>query len=99
MDEVTLLSREQIFEDNKLDIFKKIDASATITDFAILLGGFCSIKRTGYYWIKMNYNIVDSSGYKDHEHTNHRSNGIRPVLSYAKIKDDISNEIKYGEYP
>ena len=45
MDEVTLLSREQIFEDNKLDIFKKIDASATITDFAILLGGFCSIKR------------------------------------------------------
>ena len=56
----------------------------------------------------MNYNIVDSSGYKDHEHTNHRSNGIRPVLSYAKIKDDISNEIinedgikevEYGEYP
>ncbi len=108
MDEVTLLSREQIFGENKLNIFKKINNSAKITDFSILLGGYYSAYngRTGYYWTK--YNIIDILGCKYYEHTNHRNIGIRPVISYSKIKNDISNEIisedgiteiEYGEYP
>jgi len=37
--EITLLTYEQILGKKKLKIFNKIDASASITDFAILLGG------------------------------------------------------------
>ncbi len=112
MDEVTLLSEKQIFGDNKLDIFNKIEKEARITDFAILLGGYYypSI-RTGYYWIKSKFfiNTINVDGdVRCYDEIYFRSNGIRPVVSYSKIKDDISNEkinedgvkeIEYGEYP
>ncbi len=111
MNEVTLLSGEQIFGDNKLDIFNKIEKEARITDFSILLGGYYypSI-RTGYYWIKPNskYICIDYYGYGRNENANIRENGIRPVLSYSKIKGNITNEninedgikeVEYGEYP
>ena len=113
MDEVTLLNYEQTFGDNKLNILKKISRSASITDFSILLGGFYNqfqSKKIGYYWIKSNNkcNIVEVSGFKWYESSNNRDNGIRPVLSYSKIKNYITNEIisedgikevEYGEYP
>ena len=114
MDEVTLLNEEQILVYNELSILNKINSRAKITDFAVLLGGyyntFIEIRRTGYYWIKSNskYNIINDYGYKDYDNTKHRDNGIRPVMSYSKIKNDISNEIinengikeiGYGEYP
>ena len=43
MNEVTLLEKEQIYGDNKLEIFNKITPKSAITDFAILLGGYVSI--------------------------------------------------------
>ena len=111
MDEVTLLSRKQIFEDNQLNIYNKILREAKVTDFSILLGGdYCRYDKVAHYWIKPNnkHNIINSYCYRDYDYTNYRSTGIRPVLSYSKIKDDISNEIinedgikqiEYGEYP
>ena len=111
MDELTLLSREQIFENNKLNIFKKVGCIASITDFALLLGGEYGQSETGCYWIKPNEkgNIVDFFGHTlNFFNIKDCSVGIRPVLSYSKIKDDISNEIinedgiterEYGEYP
>ena len=114
MDEITLLNEEQILVYNELSILNKINSRAKITDFAVLLGGyhntFIEIRRTGYYWIKSNskYNIINDYGYKDYDNIKHRDNGIRPVMSYSNIKNDISNEIinengikeiGYGEYP
>ncbi len=110
MDEITLLSDEQIFGYNKLDIFNKILRKANITDFAVLLGGYYNpFDRTGCYWTKSNkYNVVNSDGNIMYNYTCFRTNGTHPALSYSKIKDDISNEkinrngikeIEYGEYP
>ncbi len=115
MDEITLLSYEQICGKNRLDIFNKITSRATITDFALLFGGATYIDeifgyRIGLYWIKTNkYNsIINIFGSVEYKPTNHRATGIRPVASYSKIKNDISNEIinedgitevEYGEYP
>ena len=61
----TFLTEEQIFGDNKLEIFDKRGTEATVTDFAILLGAaFCDpefhinntnpslTNKTGRYWTK-----------------------------------------------
>ncbi len=109
MDKVTLLSREQVFGKDEINIFNKIGRSATITDFAVLLGGFEN-NGFGYYWIKSDniYNIINATGYKDYEYRTNRENGIRPVIPYSKIKNDSSyeitnedgiTEVEYGEYP
>ena len=109
MNEVTLLSDEQIFGYNKLDIFNKILREAKMTDFSILLGGHECI-GFGDYWIKPNFcdNVINEGGSGLYNYTNCRKNGIRPVMSYSKIKNDISKErinrneiveIEYGEYP
>ena len=42
MNEFTLLSEDQVFGDNKLDILKKYGNACGITDFAILYGGYIS---------------------------------------------------------
>ena len=106
MDEVTLLCDEHVAGKNKLEMLKKIGRKATMTDFAVLLGGYYnSYIRTGRYWIK---HVINNSDYISYKYTNNRENGIRPVVSYSKIKDDISNEtinengileIEYDEYP
>ena len=61
----TLLEQEQIFGKNQLDIFKKYGVTASITDFAILLGGYVDGNyktggndlehRNGWYWSKTPY--------------------------------------------
>ena len=63
MEDLTFLTQEQFFENDKLDIIKKRGTRAAITDFAILLGGYVndiyhinndsSLEgRTGSYWTK-----------------------------------------------
>ena len=121
MDEVTLLSREQIFGDNKLNIFNKITPQTMITDFSILLGsGVClsyfggnKKNQYGNYFTKTNYgysNIYYISYFADLFKSNFSDYdiGIRPIISYSKIKNNILNEIinedgitevEYGEYP
>ena len=121
MDEVTLLSREQIFGDNKLNIFNRITPQTMITDFSILLGsGVClsyfggnKKNQYGNYFTKTNYgysNIYYISYFADLFKSNFSDYdiGIRPIISYSKIKNNILNEIinrngivevEYGEYP
>ena len=61
--DLTFLTKEQIFGDNKLEILKKYGTRCAITDFSILLGGFVSSdyytsegntlkNRTGWWWTK-----------------------------------------------
>ncbi len=111
MDEITLLSEKQVAGKNKLVMFNKTIQGARITDFSVLLGEhYNSYIRTGCYWIKSNskYNIINDYGYRSYKYTNRRDNGIRPIMSYSNIKNDISNErinrngiveVEYGEYP
>ena len=111
MNEMTLLSKKNIFGENNLEILNRINREAKITDFSILLGGYYnSYIKTGCYWIKLNskYNVIDDAGYRSYKYTNHRSIGIRPVMCFSKIKNDILyeiinengiKEIEYGEYP
>lgn len=61
MKDFTFLTDDQIFGNNKLEVFDKIGTQAAITDFSILLGGYVSNNnyynggtsledRTGWYW-------------------------------------------------
>jgi len=77
--EFTLLNVEQIMRNgklidrNRLDIFKKYGVTASITDYAILLGGFVNHNyltggselenRNGYYWTSnaYEYNNINES--------------------------------------
>ena len=105
MNEVTLLSYEQIFGNNKLDIFNKIEPKAFLTDFAILIGGstFGTMKynifyNRGNYWTKSNtlnnkVCVINLYGCNIDNFLCDYTRGIRPALSYTNIKDNISNEI------
>ena len=119
MDDVLILSYDNLYEENRLNIFKMINPQAYMSDFAIMLGGFIdseykyNIKKLGNYWIntdsidEFNY-AVNSKGNISHKIINKRTIGIRPILSFSQIKDNINNykinedgiiEIEYGEYP
>ena len=80
MSNLTLLTQEQCFESDKLDILEKRGTKAAITDFSILLGGYVSDYhidsddslegRTGYYWTKSDdgdndARVVDGDGNSD----------------------------------
>lgn len=69
MDNMTLLTYEQIFGDEQLDIIKKYGTKCAVTDFSILLGNEISDytytnvgeetedkkERTGWWWTKTSY--------------------------------------------
>ena len=70
MSDFTLLTKEQCFGDNQLDILEKRGTKAAITDFSILLGAQVfedhhidnddSLEgRTGFYWTKTDNNASD----------------------------------------
>lgn len=65
MNDLIFLTEDQIFGNNRLEIFQKRGTKASISDFSILLGGYVSdifyakngntqtlADRTGYYWTK-----------------------------------------------
>ena len=71
----TFLTEEQVFGDNRLEIFDKYGTKASMTDFSILLGGYVSSiyyssegrslkNRTGYWWTKTDH----SSTYLENIH-------------------------------
>lgn len=93
---------------SQLEIFKKRDFKAAITDFAILQGGFVSdyyhassgndLKdRTGNYWIRTDKDgkyFVTYFGYINHEEIEKDNIGVRPITLYSKIKKDCQNNIQ-----
>ena len=94
----TLLTKKQVF-DNQIDLVKKRGASAAITDFSILLGGYVnnhyriinddSLRgRTGDYWLKTKLNdssvySVRSDGGSNEGKVTWRDFGVRPVLTFS----------------
>ena len=107
--DLTLLSEEQIFGDNRLVIFEKYGTKCAITDFAILLDGYVSSinytsegnvpkNRTGWWWTKTPYNndahVVDIYGHRNWSDVNGRGGGVRPALSYSSIESISSNTVR-----
>ncbi len=107
--EITLLSEEQVFGSNKIDVIEQLGGKCAITDFAILLGA-----GTTDMWYLLS---SDGDGHvcsvlKDGSYASAcagtRSGGIRPVLPFSDISDISKNEVRgssgfleveYGEYP
>ena len=98
--EFTFLTEDQIFGNNQLDILKKYETRAAITDFSILLGGFVASglytsegnsgkDRTGWWWTKTPYKndarVVFIYGDRDWYRVTERYGGARPALPYSSI--------------
>ncbi len=104
MSNLTLLTQEQCFGNDKLDILKKRGTVAEITDFAILLGGYAlddaeSLEnRPGYYWTKSddgNNNVwaVNVFGIRSRYIASRRSGGVRPALPFSSISSIPTNGV------
>lgn len=106
---ITLLTEEQIYGKNQLDIIKKYGSKCAITDFAILLGGYVAqdyytsegktLKdRTGWWWTKTpaydNARVVDILGISGWNYVDKRNGGARPALTYSTISSITSNGVR-----
>ena len=108
--DLTFLSEEQIFGDNKLEILKKYGTRCVITDFSILLGGYVSSdyytsegntlkNRTGWWWTKSSdwdndARIVSTHGNRNCGNVRRRDGGVRPALPYSSIQSISSNGVR-----
>ena len=108
--ELTLLSEEEIFGKNQLDVLRKYGTQSAITDLAILTGGICSKKcyvpddtslkgRTVPYYTKSSFYendlCIDLAGNMMFRHRCSRSEGIRPIIKNSTIFDSLyPNRIK-----
>lgn len=103
MNKFTFLSKDQMFGENRLEIFDKVGTRAAPTDFAILLGGYVSryfandntsslANRTGYYWTQSVDNgkvhIVSSVGEINDFRAMNRIISARPITSLTDITSD-----------
>ena len=105
----TFLTKEQLFDDDKLEIIKKIGVKAAITDFAILLGGTVDDMydyidsdpledKRGCYWTRSSNGnnevyIVGYRGCCDRDPVG-VFNGVRPALPYSSIQSISLNGVR-----
>lgn len=98
---LTLLTEEQIYGKNKLNIFNVMNPRAVVSDTAILRGAFVSDYhvdydsspkgRTGYYWLQ-NFDKNDEirgvycNGLCGYFYYNNRNVGVRVALPYSQIR-------------
>lgn len=103
----TLLDEEQVFNKSQLNIIKKYGKKCSLTDFAILLGGYvsdcyiCDEKnfqnRSGLWFVKPSSNnlcFVGKNGFKRSSIYSSRSCGVRPAIRYSLIKSNCSDILK-----
>ena len=109
MRNLTFLTEEQVFGENKLEIFKKYGTKCAITDFSNLLGGSVSSddytsegntlkNRTGW-WTKSSVGnnaarVVNDYGNSYWDTVDARYVGARPALPYSSIKSISSNGVR-----
>lgn len=99
---LTILTEEQVYGDNRLNIFNVIDPRAAVSDTAILRGAYVSHLhvdndsslggRTGYYWLQNSDGYGDargvfSTGNIDCLYCNSRDGGVRAALPYSSIQN------------
>ncbi len=107
---ITLLKKEQVSGDTKIDIIEKLGTKCAVTDFAIALGAYVlnsyhadydnSLKgRASYYYLSANdiysyFNSVNPWGTIDHAPIEPRACGVRPVILFNHISHMFSDLVK-----
>ena len=110
--EFTLLTDEQTFGNNKIDVIKKMGGKCAVSDFAILLGACVSsvyyvyednsIRRRTSWWYLFNspetgyVKAVNELGNVTSKSSYNRAGCVRPILSYSNIPN-ISKGVVIGE--
>ncbi len=99
---LSILTEEQVYGNNKLNIFKVIGPEAAVSDTAILRGAFVSSYhvdndsslsgRIGYYWLQNSDGAGDARGVycyggSDWDLCTERIGGVRAALPYSQIKN------------
>ncbi len=108
--EFTLLSDEQTFGSQQIDVIKKMGGKCAISDFAILLGAYVSSDyhvdgdnsmrgRTGWWYLSSSAGDGDVRGVNkvgDRSCTTagKRSGAVRPALPFSNISDISLNGVK-----
>ena len=102
----TFLTSEQVFGENKLDLFNNYSEKSTRTDFCILLGD-----ETSCWWWTKDGDVAGKKGIDAilcSPTVDNRRVAARPAIKYSLIKDiapvilDKGNgikEVEFGEYP
>ena len=96
--ECDLLTAEQIYGEEALEIFEKYGTKSKVTDFAVYCGGnefyekgVDPTERTGSYWTKTPYRgkvvTISSKDTMETKRCAAETLGCRPVVSYKAIKD------------
>lgn len=108
--EFTLLSYEQTFGSQQIDVIKKMGGKCAISDFAILLGAYVSSDchvdgdnsmrgRTGWWYLSSSNGdgdgrAVDKVGDRSWTYAGKRSGAVRPALPFSNISDISLNGVK-----
>ena len=108
--EFTLLSDEQTFGSQQIDVIKKMGGKCAISDFAILLGAYVSSDyhvdgdnsmrgRTGWWYLSSFDGVgdvrdVDNAGDRNWTNAGKRSGAVRPALPFSNISDISLNGVK-----
>ena len=108
--EFTLLSDEQTFGSQQIDVIKKMGRKCAISDFAILLGAYVSSDyhvdgdnsmrgRTGWWYLSSsdgygNVRGVNEESNRTYTHAGKRSGAVRPALPFSNISDISMNGVK-----
>lgn len=103
MVQVTLLTEEQIWGENALEVIKKYGTKVALSDLAIVLGGWLGSAgttiegdRSGYIWTASGLidlglvRTITHAGDLCYYYPNRRRDGVRPVL-LKKETDKIKN--------
>lgn len=115
MSDLTFLTYEQVFGEDKLDMIRKHGPLCGATDFAILLGcqtNYFKKYKTSDWWTKSamdgSVSAIDRLGSKIFCDPDNSFVGARPVLPYHLIADKSLDSgvdflgikrVEYGEYP
>ena len=108
--EFTLLSDEQTFGSQQIDVIKKMGGKCAISDFAILLGAYVSSDyhvdgdnsmrgRTGWWYLSSSFGdgdvrAVNGDGDREWTDAGKRSGAVRPALPFSNISDISLNGVK-----
>lgn len=108
--DITVLKEDQVWGDNRLNIFKTIDPRAAVTDVAILRGAWVSDSyhidsdsslagRTGYYWLQNSDGdgdacVVLDYGTTSDEFCDRRKSCVRAALPYSSIQSIAPNFVR-----
>ena len=108
MNEITLLSKEQVSGKQKIDVIKKMGTKCAVTDFAILLGAkvsnnyyvsddnFLNCRTAPWYLLPVSYSVyvpsVETEGSYSWLFPCVRYGGVRPVLLFTDTLPVFEND-------